>query len=260
MSERPWFPFHASDWLGDTDLRSCSLAARGLWADCLAMMHDARPRGHLMQRGKALDAVALALAVGRPVKEVRAALAELEEAEVSSRTEAGVIYSRRMVRDTQKGERASANGRLGGNPVLLKPESPLEVKPKVIPHARDTRLVSGLSASSGSGSSEREPERKPSALIRPAPKNAVFAGVFVVPDFLDSEFERKSGGWSYDKRMAWYHELNREWEGKPIGESDLSFLRKRFEERIGATAKAFVNPKSAQNAATLAAVLAKGAH
>jgi len=105
-------------------------------------------------------------------------------------------------------------------------------------HARAGAPTTGQDRTGeGSGSLEGEKLQRPAALMRPAPKNAVFAGVFVVPDWLDGEFERKSG-WSYDVRMAWYRALNAEWEGRQIGEPDPAFLRKRFEERIGATAKA----------------------
>lgn len=118
MPERPWFQFYPSDWLGDTDLRACSLAARGLWADCLALMHAAKPRGYLIKNGKALDPENLALMVGRPLREVRSALEEIESAGVCSRTSDGALFSRRMVRDTQKQQRASLSGSLGGNPKL----------------------------------------------------------------------------------------------------------------------------------------------
>ena len=35
----PWFKFWADKWLSDERLRSCSLAARGLWADMISLMH-----------------------------------------------------------------------------------------------------------------------------------------------------------------------------------------------------------------------------
>jgi predicted GIY-YIG superfamily endonuclease len=109
----PWFKFHTSDWRGDDKLRSCSLAAQGLWINCLAIMHVATPRGYLN-----LTTKQLALLMGRPMNEVAKALAELEHHGVSSRNEAGWLYSRRMVRDTAKAITLAENGRLGGNPKL----------------------------------------------------------------------------------------------------------------------------------------------
>jgi hypothetical protein len=87
-------------------------------------------------------------------------------------------------------------------------------------------------------------------LCPPSPKNAVFAGKFIVPDFLDAEFGRKSGR-SYEARMAWYGELNAEWQDRAIGEDDLRFLRARFAEWVGVTK----TPPASKNAAALAAAL-----
>jgi hypothetical protein len=83
------------------------------------------------------------------------------------------------------------------------------------------------------GERERGPGRR-ATLMPPPPKNAVFAGKFVVPDFLDAEFERKSGR-SYEQRQAWYRALDAEWRDRPIGEDDLKFLRARFAEWVGVT-------------------------
>lgn len=160
MPQRPWFPFHASDWLGDRGLRSCSLAARGLWTDCLCLMHDANPRGHLLLKGSPPDPEALALMVGRPTREVRAALEELEAAGVLSRTDDGVVFSRRMVRDTLRQDRAVANGSKGGNP-SLRPQVNQETAGRVKGQDNDSPntphklpLVSGVS---GFGPLRRHP-------------------------------------------------------------------------------------------------------
>jgi hypothetical protein len=80
----------------------CSLAARGLWADMLALMHEATPYGHLLINGKAPDAKQLAALVGARPGEVQFCLNELDGAGVFSRTAEGVVYSRRMVRDRER--------------------------------------------------------------------------------------------------------------------------------------------------------------
>lgn len=90
-----------------------------------------------------------------------------------------------------------------------------------------------------------EPERgsgRVAGLTRPAPRNAVFAGKFVVPDFLHDEFERK-GRKSYDELMAWYRRLDADWRDRPIGEDDLKFLRARFTEWVGATPQRAAAPR-----------------
>jgi hypothetical protein len=341
MAERlPWFRFHTVDWRGDVKLRRCSLAARGLWIDMLAIMHEARPYGHLVTDDEPMTVDDIAVIVGSKKSDVKKALDELIERDVVSQTSSGVMFSKRMVKDRQTQERSSEKGSMGGNPKLIggyntpgfvyaihrasdghikigisnSPAKRLSrLRQKFIgdaltlletsevmdmgaeearlhtmfadvksgewfaldvgsqnrlmaemnrlkvnyqnhlkAHAHDAHLASGLSTS---GVVVSNPERaRRASMMPPAPKNAVFAGVFVVPDFLDAEFLRKSG-WSYDERMAWYAELNREWTGRQIGESDLTFLRKRFEERVGTTSK--VPAKSQQTASALQAVLAR---
>ena len=104
MTEHRWSKFWWADWMRDPSLRSCSLAARGLWMDMLAIAFDGTPRGHVtIGRGPA-TAKQLATIAGITEKQCAALLAELEHAEVFSRTEAGVIFSRRMVRDTDASE------------------------------------------------------------------------------------------------------------------------------------------------------------
>lgn len=109
----PWFKFNPGSWRGDQALRAVSLAARGLWIDCLCIMHEAKPYGHLVLNGSAIDDETLARMTGVPVDEVRANMAELRKAGVLSVTAKGVVFSRRMTKDyaaSQKG-RKSANKR-----------------------------------------------------------------------------------------------------------------------------------------------------
>lgn len=114
----PWLKFYPSDWRSDPALRLCGLAARGLWIELLCIMHEADPRGYLLVNSSPLTDRQIAALIGSTVKEVASLLAELEEAGVLSKTDAGVIYSRRIVRDSEKAERDKANGGKGGNPNL----------------------------------------------------------------------------------------------------------------------------------------------
>lgn len=104
MSTRRWIKFWPQDWQRDPALRVCSMASRGLWMEALCIMHDAEPCGHLVMNGKPVTSKQLAAIVGAPEKEVVRLLAELEDAGVFSRTDAGVVYSRRMVRDAAASE------------------------------------------------------------------------------------------------------------------------------------------------------------
>ena len=120
-----WSKFWWQDWRSDTALRVCSLSARGLWIEMLALMHEAKPRGHLLVNEKAPDARRLAALVGSTEREVKAGLEILEAEGVFSRTPEGVIYSRRMVKETKEREAGREFGRKGGNPALkAKPADP----------------------------------------------------------------------------------------------------------------------------------------
>lgn len=94
-----WFKFSPGAWRGDQALRAVSLAARGLWIECLCIMHEASPYGHLVLNGTAIGDETLARMTGTSVDEVRALMAELRQAGVLSVTGNGVVVSRRMVKD-----------------------------------------------------------------------------------------------------------------------------------------------------------------
>jgi hypothetical protein len=118
--KRPAFQFYPGDWLRATELRACSVGARGLWIDMICLMHEGSPYGHLKVGGKVIHAANLARMVGATLSEAEGWLGELEEAGVFSRDDAGCIFSRRMVRDEEVRAARAAGGILGGNPALKK--------------------------------------------------------------------------------------------------------------------------------------------
>lgn len=118
--KNPWMKFYPPDWRADPALRMCSLAARGLWVELIALMHDADPYGHLVVGGRTPTDAQIAMLAGASVDDVRTLLGELEAAGVFSRSGKGVIFSRRMVRDEKKSKIAQKNGKSGGNPSLSK--------------------------------------------------------------------------------------------------------------------------------------------
>lgn len=128
MPDLHWFKFHPSDWRSDPALRMCSLAARGLWIEMLGLMHEAKPRGFLLVKGRAPTDTQLAVLAGTSSDQITDLLGELELADVFSRTQQGVIYSRRMTKDDKKSRTARKNGKTGGNPSLSKIDenSPLD--------------------------------------------------------------------------------------------------------------------------------------
>lgn len=116
MPTAPWSKFYWSDWRSDPRLRMCGLAARGLWIEMLALMHEADPYGHLLVHGRPPTDTQLAVLVGAPPSTIPELLGELRLAGVFSQGAKGVIYSRRMTRDAKKSRVAVKNGASGGNP------------------------------------------------------------------------------------------------------------------------------------------------
>jgi hypothetical protein len=124
--EHQWSKFWWQDYERDPALRSCSLAAQGLWMRMLCFMHEGDPYGYLTVNGKVPDNKRLAAMIGKTEKEITACLHELDDAGVFSRDGDGTIYSRRLVRDKAVTDEARENGRRGGNPSLKpKPNGPL---------------------------------------------------------------------------------------------------------------------------------------
>jgi hypothetical protein len=101
MTKLPAFHFYPGDWLRD-GVAGCSLEAQGLWLRMLIVMHDAETYGYLVINGSAMDSAMIARRCGCSLKQYEAVLTELDEAGVPSRTETGIIYSRRMVRDAEE--------------------------------------------------------------------------------------------------------------------------------------------------------------
>ena len=97
----------SNDWLGNLKIRQLSLAARGLYADLLAVMDQAGgvlgfPRELVMAR------------IGVSEQEYVACLAELEKFGMFPRDASGLLYSPELRRRAAN----RANGRKGGNPLL----------------------------------------------------------------------------------------------------------------------------------------------
>ena len=120
MKRDPWMKFYPSDWRADPRLRMCSLAARGLWMEMLSLMHEAEPYGHLLVSGISPTEAQIGVLAGSPADQIPELIGELASAGVFSRTKDGVIYSRRMTRDSKRRAVAKRNGKYGGNPSLLK--------------------------------------------------------------------------------------------------------------------------------------------
>ncbi len=149
----PFMQFYPSNWRGDAGVRDLSPGARGFWIECMCLMHEAEPYGHLLRNGKPLTDRRLADQVTMTVSQVRRYRKELLDADVASVTAEGVLYSRRMVRDEEKRRRNRDNGKLGGNPRLTDPDNRRTIysdKPPDNPsdkaHAREAQRLRDLEA------------------------------------------------------------------------------------------------------------------
>lgn len=178
-TKRPSFQFYPSDWRSDPALRMCSVAARGLWIDMLAIMHDCEPYGVLMFNGRPMTDQQLARLAGDEQKQVRKLLAELEEAGVFSRREDGAIYSRRMLRDeavrnaraeggkagAEHGAKGASYGKLGGRPRKEKGPNkpPLDADEK--PPLKPAPSTSSSTSSSGMNDWLDERGREPEPVV-----------------------------------------------------------------------------------------------
>lgn len=144
MTGTMWSKFFWSDWMSDPGVRACSYAARGLWMDLLCIA--AEQKGFVTINGRKLDDATIARMTGGSKDDVATILMELETNNVFSKDRRGFIYCRRMV----KSEINRRNGRLGGNPNLLKnkktpdplnhpPKPPI---PRAISQKRETTSLS----------------------------------------------------------------------------------------------------------------------
>lgn len=125
---KPWMKFYPSDWQADPLLRACSLAARGLLIELLCLMHKSEWRGYLLVNGVRPTEIQLKQLVGCSAQTVRCCRDELLKNGVLSQTENSTLFSRRMVRDTEKQEVDRVNGSKGGNPALMQSVNPVNGK------------------------------------------------------------------------------------------------------------------------------------
>ncbi|MBI4931840.1 MAG: hypothetical protein HY841_13845 [Bacteroidetes bacterium] len=123
--KRPAILFYTGDWLSDTKLSSCSLAAQGLWINLLCVMHDSEDYGKFclskieataQPKVQAKSEICLTLTrmmSGGP-EEISSLLNELLEKKVVKIDTDGYIFSSRMIRDEYLRKVRTAAGSKGG--------------------------------------------------------------------------------------------------------------------------------------------------
>jgi hypothetical protein len=111
--KRPAFQFYPADWRKDVELRSCSVAARGLWIDMLCIAHECEPYGHLTVNGRPMTCAQIAGQVGLTAAQCKTLIDELVENGVARRTDDGTLYNKRMVEDEDLRNRRAEGGKAG---------------------------------------------------------------------------------------------------------------------------------------------------
>jgi hypothetical protein len=113
MSVTLWTKFYWSNWLGDAKLRSCSIGARGLWIDMLAVAAQNDPVGYIVPPGGLLLTL-MSRVSGISNDEAQRYFEELCEAGIIHFDQHGRLYDPRMVRDNQNLQKAITAGQRGG--------------------------------------------------------------------------------------------------------------------------------------------------
>lgn len=113
--KRPSFQFYPADWRKDPGLRACSIGARGVMIEIMAIAHECDPYGHLTLNGSPMTVAMIAQLIGVSRQQAAPLIAELKATNVISALPDGTLFSRRMVRDEQKRKAIGANGILGAD-------------------------------------------------------------------------------------------------------------------------------------------------
>jgi len=132
--------FYVRDWTGDQQLRLVSLSARGLWIECICIMHTAKRYGFLeTSMGVMLDDDTLARLIGASIDDLYRLKSELLNAGIPSVEDVtGIWFSRRMIKEFAKSEKCAEAGKKGGgNPSLASHPNTVAKRDIQIPDTRN---------------------------------------------------------------------------------------------------------------------------
>lgn len=125
MGKQPSFQFYPGDWKRDAGVQSLSFEERGVWFEMMLLMFESAERGKLVfGSGTPMPEDAVARSLGLDRQRYVQILRKLLDYGVASKDEkTGIIFCRRMVRDTELSRKRAECGKLGGNPNLLNQNS-----------------------------------------------------------------------------------------------------------------------------------------
>jgi hypothetical protein len=114
--KKPWDKWFWQDWDSDKGLQACGLAAKGLWIEMLSIMAKSKSKGKLLDNESKMESKTLAKLVRSTPDAIDPLLAELKDHGVYSQDTDGIIFNRRMLRESHISEVRSEAGKLGGRP------------------------------------------------------------------------------------------------------------------------------------------------
>jgi hypothetical protein len=135
-----YIKFYGRDWLGDAMLRMCTPEERGVWIDLLCVMAGAEPYGHLAVNNRAMTDAEVGRVIGLDESTYKGILYRLIEKGIPSKTESGMVFSRRMVKEHKKfitGRTSGLKG--GGNPALKINKESKDHIPEAISHIPEAK-------------------------------------------------------------------------------------------------------------------------
>lgn len=105
-----WSKFVWDDWGNDAALQSCNVAAQGLWINLLRVMFNNERQGYLQINNKPMTPTQIAKITGIDSRTITNQLKVLIKNNVCSVDENGIVFSRRMVRESKaKSDKVAAN-------------------------------------------------------------------------------------------------------------------------------------------------------
>jgi hypothetical protein len=119
MADRdPWFKFYSAHWLTDLELISLPMDTQGVYANLLLYLYQTNPPGFLLVSGVVPTEKCMGKVLRIHPSMYRRCLQQLLDAKVLKLNDAGVVFSQRIVSDSEKRARARAAGKKGGNPAV----------------------------------------------------------------------------------------------------------------------------------------------
>lgn len=202
MTKNPSDTWFYNDWENDPELKTCTLAAQGLWMRLLCIAARSPERG-VVQIGDLTcslpDGLAhIALAVGRPLEEIVPLIDELLSSRAASLDRKRRIINRRMVRAAKTSEARSQSGRNGASVTNGKRWKKRDLDQQTVgktvgKKSASSRLRSSSSfrgETTGSDSLADEPIDSAREPVSPAPKPSAGRAQPIPPGWEPSEAAR----------------------------------------------------------------------